>query len=191
MQSYISRRLQQAMLIYHLLSVGHLALYHLQTVSVSPTILLHSQLSALAKKSSPGKLSCNHGAASEKDKEEKNKLHLLALIIGKPKSEVSWASLWVTHHRTETCNAHAGRGTDAQTGTGASSTSKKNASSEKGKIPSGLSQKTASKSSIPAAALAKDCVRKGAAAATRSGAATLRQTAHGMSVHTLSCLVDQ
>jgi len=113
--------------------------------------------------------------------------HLLALIVKKPKSQVNWVSLWVPQHHTEACNAHAGGGTDAQTGTVASSTIKKHASCEKGKIASGLSQKTASKSSIPAAALAKDCVRKGTAAATHSGAVTLRQTAIGMSADTLSC----
>ena len=88
----------------------------------------------------------------------------------------------MTQLHTETCNTHAGGGTDAQT---------RNASSEKGKIASGPSQKPASKSSIPAAALAKDSVRKGPTAAAQSGAATLRQSAVGMSAHTLSCLVHQ
>ena len=82
----------------------------------------------------------------------------------KPNSGVNWVSLWVTHHCADTCNTHAGGGTDAQTGT--------------------VAFKGPSKSSIPAA---MDSVRKGPAAATQSGAATLKQAAVGMSAHTLSC----
>ncbi len=100
----------------------------------------------------------------------------------KPKREVNLASLRVTQLHTETCNTHAGGSTDARTGS---------ASSEKGKIAYGPSQKPASKSSIPAAALAKGSVRIGPTAAAQSGAATLRQPAVGMSAHTLSCLVHQ
>ncbi|DBA78490.1 TPA: hypothetical protein ACH3X2_007978 [Trebouxia sp. C0005] len=73
----------------------------------------------------------------------------------------------------------AGGGTGAQTGMVASGTTTKHGSSEKGKIASGLSQKIASKSSIPAAAVAKDNARKSTAAAAWLGAATLKQTAVG------------
>ncbi len=88
------------------------------------------------------------------------------------------------HHHAETCNTHAGGGTDAHTGTATSSTVLKNASSEKGKIASGPSQKRPFKSSIPAA---KDSVRQGTAATPGSGAAALRQSAIGMSAHAISC----
>lgn len=91
----------------------------------------------------------------------------------------------------DTPSAHAGGGTGAQTGMVASGTTTKHGSSEKGKIASGLSQKIASKSSIPAAAVAKDNARKSTAAAAWLGAATLKQTAVGMSARALSCLVHQ
>lgn len=90
----------------------------------------------------------------------------------------------MTQHYTETCNAHTGGGTNAQTGIVGSSAVQRNVSSETGKISSAFSQKTALKSSIPAAT---DCVRKSRAAATRSGTAALRQSAIGKSAHTLSC----
>ena len=89
----------------------------------------------------------------------------------------------MTQNYTETCNAHAGNSTNAQTGNVVLSTGKRNVSSEKSNISSGPSLKTAPKSSIPAAT---DCVRKAPAAATRSGAAALRQPAVGMSAQTLS-----
>ena len=101
-----------------------------------------------------------------------------------PEYQVVWACLWMTQHYTETCNAHTGGGTNAQTGIVGSSAVQRNVSSDKGKISSALSHKTAPKSSIPAAT---DCVRKGPAAATRSGAATLRQSAIGKSALTNSC----
>ncbi len=168
-QSYFSKQRQQTMLICHLLSVWYTQQYTTNSgVSVSPTMSRYPQLSTLAKKSSQRNMSCNQWCSSKEDKEEKNKLHLLALTTEKPKSGVNWASLWVTHHHAETCNAHAGGGTDAQTGT--------------------VAFKGPTKSSIPTA---KDIVHKKPAAATQSGAATLKQTAHGMSAHTLSCLVHQ
>lgn len=83
-QSYISRRLQQTMLICHLLSVWHCTTY--STRSLSHTILLYSQLySALAKKPSQGNMCCNHAAAAEKEKEKKNKLHLRAVVVKRPR----------------------------------------------------------------------------------------------------------
>ncbi len=68
-------------------------------------------------------MSCNHGAASGKDKEAKN---TVGIACRKAKSQVNWVCLWVTQRHTETCDAHAGGGTDSQTGTVAFSTVKKN-----------------------------------------------------------------
>lgn len=93
-------------------------------------------------------MSCNPWCSIIEDKEEKSKVHLLVLITKKPKSGVNQAFLWVTQHHAETCNAHAGGGTDVQTGT--------------------VAFKSPSKSSISAA---KDCLRNGRASATGSGAA--------------------
>ncbi len=173
-------QLQQNALICHLLSVWYTGSIASNSKQVLPG---QDVMQPWCSKSFQGKLSCNHSAASKKGTEKKNKLHF-GLIVGKPKYQVIWSSLSMTHHHTETCNAHTGGGTNAQTGIVGSSAVQRNVSSDKGKISSALSHKTAPKSSIPAAT---DCVRKGPAAATRSGAATLRQSAIGKSALTNSC----